>query len=674
MSVLFPKIPALLHGGDYNPDQWLDRPDILEEDIKMMKKAGVNTATVGVFSWSALEPQEGNFQFGWLHDIMDKLYENGIYTVLATPTGARPAWMDEKYPSVLRVEKDGRRNHHSGRHNHCMSSLEYRSLVEKMDTKLAQEFGNHPGLILWHISNEFGGECYCENCKKRFQEYLREKYHNNIEELNKQWWTSFWSRRFDSFEQIEPPYDNGEHSILGLNLDWKRFNSWNMKDYLTFERRILKKYTPQVPATANFMKLFEQLDYVDLAKEIDIISWDGYPSWNNDYETPADTAAELSFDHTVMRSLKKDKPFMLMESTPSLVNWHSFNKLKRPGILRASSIQTIGCGSDTVQYFQWRKGRGAAEQFHGAVVDHLGRDDTRVFKEVSEVGEILKKLAPVTGSKVTSKVAVLFDWSNRWAIKDMQGMARDTKKYEKEVRKFYNIHLKKGINADIVFPLEDLSSYSLVVLPMYYAVSKEAGEWLKEYVKNGGTVVATYLTAYVNENTLAYLGGFPGAGLGEVFGLYAEELDTLYPTDSNSVLMKDGNKALVKDYCELIKLTGAEVLGTYESDFYAGMPAVTVHSYGKGKAYYIGTRMEEADLIQFFTPIWSECGIKEKELPEGVEYLTRIAEDGSTFDFYVNYNAAPATVQLAKDGTNLLNGEAVSGKVEILPFNAIVVK
>lgn len=674
MSVLFPKIPVLLHGGDYNPDQWLDRPDILEEDIKMMKKAGVNTATVGVFSWSALEPQEGNFQFGWLHDIMDKLYENGIYTVLATPTGARPAWMDEKYPSVLRVEKDGRRNHHSGRHNHCMSSLEYRALVEKMDTKLAQEFGNHPGLILWHISNELGGECYCDSCKKRFQEYLREKYHNNIEELNKQWWTSFWSRRFDSFEQIEPPYDNGEHSILGLNLDWKRFNSWNMKDYLAFERRVLKKYTPQVPATANFMKLFEQLDYVDLAKEIDIISWDGYPSWNNDYETPVDTAAELSFDHAVMRSLKKDKPFMLMESTPSLVNWHSVNKLKRPGILRASSIQTIGCGSDTVQYFQWRKGRGAAEQFHGAVVDHLGRDDTRVFKEVSEVGELLKKLAPVTGSRVASKAAVLFDWSNRWAIKDMQGMAHDTKNYEKEVRKFYNIHLKKGINADIVFPLEDLSSYSLVVLPMYYAVSKEAGAWLKEYVKNGGTVVATYLTAYVNENTLAYLGGFPGAGLGEVFGLYAEELDTLYPTDSNAVLMKDGNKAIVKDYCELIKLTGAEVLGTYESDFYAGMPAVTVHSYGNGKAYYIGTRMEEEDLIKFFTQIWSECGIKEKELPEGVEYLTRTAEDGSTFDFYVNYNAMPVTVQLSKDGTNLLNGEAVSGKVEILPFNAVVVK
>ena len=674
MSVLFPKIPVLLHGGDYNPDQWLDRPDILEEDIKMMKKAGVNTATVGVFSWSALEPQEGNFQFGRLHDIMDKLYENGIYTVLATPTGARPAWMDEKYPSVLRVEKDGRRNHHSGRHNHCMSSLEYRALVEKMDTKLAQEFGSHPGLILWHISNELGGECYCDSCKKRFQEYLREKYHNNIEELNKQWWTSFWSRRFDSFEQIEPPYDNGEHSILGLNLDWKRFNSWNMKDYLAFERRILKKYTPQVPATANFMKLFEQLDYVDLAKEIDIISWDGYPSWNNDYETPADTAAELSFDHAVMRSLKKDKPFMLMESTPSLVNWHSVNKLKRPGILRASSIQTIGCGSDTVQYFQWRKGRGAAEQFHGAVVDHLGRDDTRVFKEVSEVGELLKKLAPVTGSRVASKAAVLFDWSNRWAIKDMQGMAHDTKNYEKEVRKFYNIHLKKGINADIVFPLEDLSSYSLVVLPMYYAVSKEAGAWLKEYVKNGGTVVATYLTAYVNENTLAYLGGFPGAGLGEVFGLYAEELDTLYPTDSNAVLMKDGNKAIVKDYCELIKLTGAEVLGTYESDFYAGMPAVTVHSYGNGKAYYIGTRMEEEDLIKFFTQIWSECGIKEKELPEGVEYLTRTAEDGSTFDFYVNYNAMPVTVQLSKDGTNLLNGEAVSGKVEILPFNAVVVK
>ena len=674
MAVLFPKIPVLLHGGDYNPDQWLDRPDILKEDIRMMKKAGVNTATVGVFSWSALEPEEGKFHFGWLHDIMDELYANGIYTVLATPTGARPAWMDEKYPSVLRVERDGRRNHHSGRHNHCMSSPEYRAQVEKMDTKLAQEFGNHPGLILWHISNELGGECYCDNCKKRFQEYLRKKYHNNIDELNKQWWTSFWSRHFNSFEQIEPPYDNGEHSILGLNLDWKRFNSWNMKDYLAFERKILKKYTPDIPATANFMKLFEQLDYVDLAKELDIISWDGYPSWNNDYETPADTAAELSFDHAVMRSLKKDKPFMLMESTPSLVNWHPFNKLKRPGILRASSIQTIGCGSDTIQYFQWRKGRGAAEQFHGAVVDHLGRDDTRVFKEVSEVGEILKKLAPIAGSKVTSKAAVLFDWSNRWAIKDMQGMARDTKNYEKEVRKFYNIHLKKGINADIVFPLEDLSAYSLVVIPMYYAMSEEAGAWLKEYVANGGTLVATYLTGYVNENTLAYLGGFPGAGLGEVFGLYAEELDTLYPSDSNAVVMRDGTKATVNDYCELIKLTGAEVLGTYESDFYAGMPAVTVHSYGKGKAYYLGARMEEEDLIRFFAPIWAACGISANELPEGVEYLTRTAEDGSTFDFYVNYNATPVTVTLAKGGTDLLTGEAVNGEITIAPFNAVVVK
>lgn len=674
MAVLFQKIPTLLHGGDYNPDQWLDRPDILEEDIRMMKKAGVNTATVGVFSWSALEPEEGVFHFDWLHKIMDKLYENGIYTVLATPTGARPAWMDEKYPSVLRVEHDGRRNHHSGRHNHCMSSSEYRAQVEKIDTKLAKEFGNHPGLILWHISNELSGECYCDNCKKCFQEYLREKYHNDIEELNKQWWTSFWSRHFNSFDQIEPPYDNGEHSILGLNLDWKRFNSWNMKDYMVFERKILKKYTPDIPVTSNFMKLFEQLDYADLAKELDIVSWDGYPRWNNDYETVADTAAELSFDHAVMRGLKKDKPFMLMESTPSLVNWNTYNKIKCPGILRASSIQTIGCGSDTIQYFQWRKGRGAAEQFHGAVVDHLGRDDTRVFKEVSEVGELLKKLSPVTGSKVCSKAAILFDWSNRWAIKDMQGMAQDTKNYEKEVLKFYKVHLQSGINADIVFPLENLSAYSLVVLPMCYTMSEKVGAWIKEYVKNGGTVVATYLTAYVNENTLAYLGGFPGAGLGEVFGMYAEELDTLYPNDSNSVLMKKGFTAPVKDYCELIKLTGAEVLGTYQSDFYAGMPAATVHSYGKGKAYYLGTRMKESDLIRFFTPIWKDSCIEKVDMTEGVEYLKRTAEDGSTFDFYVNYTANPVMVTLVKDGVDLLTGKSVSGEVVVEPFNGVVVK
>ena len=253
-KILFPQIGGIMHGGDYNPEQWLDRPDILEEDIRMMKKAGMNCATLGVFSWSTYEPREGEFHFAWLHDIMDKLYANGIYTILATPSGARPAWLDETYPECRRVDSYGVREHHGVRHNHCMSAPVYRKKVSVIVNKLADEFGNHPGLLMWHISNEFGGECYCPHCVKRFQDYLAEKFDHDIEKLNKAWWTTFWSHTYNDFSQIEPPYRNGEFSIMGLNLEWKRFTTWNMTDYMKAEIAILKERTPQIPVTTNFMK------------------------------------------------------------------------------------------------------------------------------------------------------------------------------------------------------------------------------------------------------------------------------------------------------------------------------------------------------------------------------------------------------------------------------------
>ena len=237
-NILFPKLNGFVHGGDYNPEQWLDRPDILEEDIRMMKKAGVNCVTLGVFSWSVYEPKEGEFHFEWLKKIMDSLYENGIYTILATPSGARPAWLDKKYPEAMRVGKNGQRNHHGVRHNHCMSSPEYRKKTALMDKLLAEKFGQHPGLIMWHVSNELGGECYCPLCVERFQKYLNEQFDHEIDKLNQAWWTTFWSHRYNDFDQIEPPFANGEGSIMGLNLEWKRFTTWNMNDFMNSEGTI----------------------------------------------------------------------------------------------------------------------------------------------------------------------------------------------------------------------------------------------------------------------------------------------------------------------------------------------------------------------------------------------------------------------------------------------------
>lgn len=592
-QILFPQIEGIMHGGDYNPEQWLDRPDILEEDIRLMKQANMNAATLGVFSWSTYEPVEGEYHFEWLQNIMSRLYENGIYTVLATPSGAKPAWLDEAYPEAMRVDDYGVRAHHGVRHNHCMSSPIYREKVSGIIRKLYEAVGDHPGLIMWHVSNEFGGECFCPLCVNRFRQYLKEKFEGNIERLNKAWWTTFWSHTYNCFEQIEPPYSNGEFSIMGLNLEWKRFTTWNMNDYMKSEIAVIKELTPDLPVTTNFMQLYDGLDYRVMAPELDVISWDSYPRFHNDYVSYTRTMARSAFDHAVMRSMKRDKPFMMMESAPGLVNWHPYNKVKRPWVHRAFSLQAIACGSDTVQYFQWRKGRGSYEQYHGAVVDHLGTSDTRIFKEVAALGEELKKLAPVTGSVVSAKVAMLFDWDTMWAIDDMKGMSDETKKYPDTCVDMYQTFTSLGLDMDIISSETPLEGYKVLVAPMLYLLKPGIGKRLRDFVEGGGQLLATYATGYVDDNQLCYLGGFPGDGLADLFGVISEELDTLYPTDTNAVCFTDGSKAEVKDYAEILRVAeDVTVLGTYAADFYAGTPAVTVNTYGAGKAYYVGARID----------------------------------------------------------------------------------
>lgn len=648
---------GFLHGGDYNPEQWLDRPDILDEDIRLMKRAHVNTVTLGVFSWSVYEPVEGEYHFEWLTGLMDRLYENGIYTVLSTPSGAKPAWLDEKYPSALRVAENGLRIHHGFRENHCMTSPEYREKVREIDRRLAETVKGHPGLILWHISNEFNGECYCDLCKKKFQSYLSRKFDGQIDRLNHEWWTCFWSHRYNSFSQVEPPYADGERSVMGLNLEWRRFTSWNTTDFMKAEIETIREITPGIPFTTNFMRLYPGLDYHMMARELDLVSWDCYPDWNNDRESMIDTARQVAFDHALMRSMKPDQPFLLMESVPSQVNWHPVNKLKRPGLHKLSSLQAVACGSDSVQYFQWRKGRGSFEQYHGAVIGHLGTSDTRVFREVEDTGHFLEEISCAAGSVMRPRAAVLFDWSCWWAIDDLKGLS-ENRCYPDTVWEQYVTLLKMGVEADVISPYEDLSRYAFVVAPMLYIVDEEIASNLKKFVSGGGTLLATYLCGYVNENTLCYLGGFPGAGLREVFGLYAEEIDNLYPSERNGMRLCDAEGEAVypvRDYCELLKPETAETLGVYTTDFYAGEPLFTVHSYGQGRAYYVGARLEADGMDAVYRLVLERLtdGMSDAEsaglrpaaaLPNGLEHHVRT--DGKTaYHFYLNYTDQDITLQ-----------------------------
>lgn len=635
-KIFFPQVNGILHGSDYNPDQWLDRPDILEKDIKLMKKAKMTSMSLGIFSWSAYEPTEGEFHMDWLKDIMDKLYENGIYTILATPSGARPAWLDEKYPECMRVGADDHRAHHGVRHNHCMSSPKFREKTDIIINKIIDTVGKHPGLAMWHLSNEFGGECFCPLCKKKFQDYLANKFDNDINKLNKAWWTGFWSHTYNDFSQIEPPYLNGEFSVMGLNLEWKRFTTWNTTDYMKSEIDIIRKRTPNIPITTNFMQLFPGLDYRVMAKELDVISWDSYPVFHNNYETMADTMAHNSFDHAVMRSLKKNQPFMLMECAPGLVNWHEYNKLKRPGVHKLFSAQAVACGSDTVQYFQWRKSRGSFEQYHGAVVDHLGTDDTRVFKEVAEVGAMLDSLSNVKGTIVKPKAALIFDWDNMWAIDNMRGLSDKTKNYAKTCIQIYHEFLKLGIDMNVVASDDNLDDYNVVIAPMLYMLRPGASDNLKAFVKRGGQLMATYLTGYVDDNTLCYLGGFPGDGLSELFGVISEEIDTYYDSDENSATFTDGHKAIIHDYAEILRVSDTDILAKYDKDFYAGTPAITCKNFGKGKAYYVGARIDMDSMSGLFKTMLKETNTTYLTLPAGIEYHKREDESGKAIEFYLN--------------------------------------
>ena len=587
-------IDKFIYGGDYNPEQWLDRPDILKQDLLLMKKAHINTVTLGVFSWSTLEPIKDCFNFTWLIDIIDKLYDNGIQVILATPSGARPRWLAETYPEVLRVREDRTRQLYGERHNHCYTSPAYRERVRIINQKLAKTFRNHPGVILWHISNEYRGECHCPLCQEAFRNWLKNKY-KDINSLNRAWWTTFWSHTYNSFHQIESPSSIGDHGLHGLNLDWKRFVTDQTVDFMCEEIHALRDGGATQPVTTNFMDDYKGLNYYNLAKHIDYVSWDSYPAWNKEDEIR--TAYNTALQHDLMRSMKQ-KPFLLMESCPSSPNWQAISKLKKPGLLQSASLQAIAHGSDSVQYFQIRQSRGSFEKFHGAVIDHYGGSDTRVFNEVTETGASLIELKQVIGSKVDSSAAIIYDMENRWAMEDAKGPRNEGLFYHESVLKSYQALRKAALNVDIINMEQSLDSYKLVVAPMLYMFRSGIETKLRTFVENGGILIMTYWSGIVNETDLCYLEGTPHSLL-DVFGLRSKEIDGLYEWEENSLIPIPENSLQLhtsykcKNLCDLVQLNGATPLMNYGSDFYQGTPALAVNQYGKGYAYYICTDAEE---------------------------------------------------------------------------------
>lgn len=657
----------ILHGGDYNPEQWLDCPEVLEEDIRLMKEAGVNCVTLGVFSWAVLEPQENVYDMDWLEKIIDDLGEAQIQVILATPSGAMPHWLTHRYPEVMQTGPDGRRNLPGRRHNFCYTSPVMREKIAALDSALSRRFGSKENVILWHISNELGGnfadgDCHCEQCQSAFRNWLKKRY-GTLEELNHAWWGRFWSHVYTDWEQIHSPAPHGECTMTGLELDWRRFVTEQMRDFCRTEIQAVREHS-SLPTTANFMDTFKNLDYNKLHREFDIVSWDNYPFWHNEKdEVPA--AVRAAFNHSMMRSMKK-KPFLLMESAPSSINWRNNNPLKRPGMHMLSSMQAIAHGSDSVQYFQWRKGRGSYEKFHGAVLDHKNGGSTRTFRDVAEVGERLAHLGDVIDQTVNRpQAAVVFDWENWWAVEDTTGPRLDLD-YPGYVLEHYRAFWEQGIEADIIDVDADLSGYKLVCAPLNYMYRPGYAQKIREFTAGGGTFVTTFFSGMVDETDLCFTGEHP---LEDVLGIVQEEIDA--PSEGfENCFVYAGREYPTRRMCEVVHAKAqTEVISAYERDFYAGHPVVSRNAFGDGEAYYLAAESDMDFLRAFYGDVFRRAGLcnaLDAELPYGVTVSERAGmgadgENGKKVVFVMNFRHEPVEIKVPGEWTDAESGEVYKG-------------
>lgn len=653
------RIKKVLYGGDYNPEQWPE--EIWAEDMRLFRLAEIDIVTLNVFSWAALQPDENTYCFDRLDRIMELVRKNGLKVCMATSTAAHPAWMAKRHPDVLRTEFNGMRRKFGSRHNSCPNSPSYRYYAPMLARKLAERYQGYDNIVAWHVCNEYGGGCYCENCEAAFRVWLREKYHT-LDELNRSWDTAFWGHTFYDWDEIVAPNLLSEHfeedrtNFQGISLDYKRFQSDSMMKNYEDEAAAIHSVIPGAKITTNLMGLYKHLDYQKWAKVMDFISWDNYPANEDPY-------AKMAMNHDLMRGIKGGKPFVLMEQTPSVTNWLSYNALKRPGVMRLWSYQAMAHGADAVMFFQLRRSIGACEKYHGAVIDHAGHEHTRVFREVQELGRELGRLGEATlGARGNAQVAILFAWDNWWATEYSAGPSRDLG-YPDEIFLYYRALTEQNYSVDLIGMEDELGKYRMVIAPLLYMLKENFDERIREYVAGGGVFLTTYFSGFVDEHDLVVTGGYPGK-LKELLGIWVEESDALPAGKANSFVY-EGASYPAELICDIIHLRGAKALAEYEEDFYAGMPVVTENSYGKGKAYYVGTRSSLEFFKLFLKHLLKMAGVNEiLQTLSGVEVTERIKGEKSYW-FVMNHSEESKRVFLPEKRRDLITGHICEAGEEI---------
>ncbi len=646
-----PGTTRIAFGGDYNPEQW--PRDVWLEDVSLMRDAGVNLVSIGIFAWALLEPREGEFDFGWLDDVIELLHENGIDVDLGTPTASPPAWFWAKYPEARPVTRDGVPLGFGSRGMASPSSPEYAHAVTRIVTALGERYGGHPAVKLWHVHNEYGApisECYSPASVSAFRDWLRERY-GDLASLNAAWGTTFWGQRYGEWAEIDAPRTAATVVNPAQRLDFARFTNHALLTCFRRERDILHRLSPGIPVTTNFMATnCPSVDLWTWADEVDIVSNDHYLVAER-----SDNHVLLAMDADLTRSLASGRPWILMEHSTSAVNWQPRNLRKQPGELRRNSMQHFARGADAILFFQWRASRYGAEKFHSAMLPHAGAS-SRVFRETARLGAELGGLQEARGTTVSARVALLWDWESFWA-QDLEWRPSVELEHRRQIETFYRRLWDDGITVDFAHPESDLSGYDLVIAPALYLMSPLATASVEAFVASGGTLVASYFTGVVDEHDTVYPGAAPGA-LRRVLGLAIEEFGPL--AVETTVELASGLSGT--RWTDEIRLEGAEAIDTYVDGPVAGGPAITRNAFGAGHAWYLSTDFTADQLASVLAGAFADARVVPGP-PEyhGVERVTRRGSAG-TFTTWLNHT---------DDDVRLPGGETLlAGDVRVVRTDA----
>jgi beta-galactosidase len=608
-------------GGDYNPEQW--PRETWPEDVELMHRAGVSFVTIGVFSWSWLEPAKGEFEFGWLDEVMDLMAGADIAVDLATGTATPPPWFSHAYPQVLPVDHDGHTLWPGSRQAWCPTAAPYRDHALALTTQLATRYHDHPALALWHVSNEYACHnvpCYCDSCAGAFRVWLGERY-DGLDALNDAWGTAFWSQRYTEWDQLLPPRCTATFANPTHQLDYARFQSDALLGFYLAEKEVLGRLSPGVPVTTNFMAMprFRHLDYHQWAAHQDVVSTDHYV-----VDGLPHPRAELSFSADLTRGLAGGDPWMLMEHSTSAVNWQPVNRAKAPGQTIRDSLAHVARGADTIGFFQWRQSRAGSEKFHSALVPHAGADSAR-FREVCRLGEIAARLGEVRGSRVEADVALLWDYQAGWAA---GGPALPSARldYSLVAETVHRRLRARGVTVDLVHPDAALDAYRLVVVPTLYLVTDEHAAHLAAAAEAGTQVLVTFFSGIADEHDHVRLGGYPGA-FRDLLGVRVEEFFPL--AEGETPALASGGTATI--WSEDLTATSATVLDGYASGPLAGRPAVTRREIGSGGAWYLSTLPDDEALDRLLDGLLDAAAVLPvlADLPAGVEAVRRRSAEAS---------------------------------------------